>query len=251
MKRLRIVPCSLRRANDFVEAYHRHNRRTARDGGKFAIALADGDLVVGVAIVGNPLSATFMDGFTAEVLRTCLSPDAPRNANSMLYGACRRIWFEMGGAKIETYNLPEESGSSLKGAGWVCAATVKGHDAATWGKQDHLRRREQAIIAKGKRRWEAINPDVLTGAVQWPAALTELSGTAQLDFEDSTLPVYSDPLAGKSAAKNGDCTQRTGPVEGEGARGNNPASREPSGESPSAGKPGVQPSGQIPERSAK
>jgi hypothetical protein len=66
-----------------------------------------------------------------------------------------------------------------------------------------------------------------------------------------TQPVYGDPLAGESAAKNGDCTQRTGPVEGEGSRGNNPASREPSGESPEAGKPGVQPSGQIPERSAK
>ena len=70
-------------------------------------------------------------------------------------------------------------------------------------------------------------------------------------LESEALPVYSDPLAGKSAAKNGDCTQRTGPVEGEGSRGNNPESREPSGESPLAGKPDVQPSGQIPERSAK
>lgn len=100
---LRVVPCSLRKANDFVEVYHRHNLRTSRDGGKFAVAVVSESTVVGVAIVGNPLSATLMDGFTAEVLRACVLPDAPRNCNSLLYGACRRIWFEMGGAKILTY----------------------------------------------------------------------------------------------------------------------------------------------------
>src|ERR1017187_9513843 len=37
---LRIVPCSLRKANDFVAVYHRHSKRTARNGGKFAVAIA-------------------------------------------------------------------------------------------------------------------------------------------------------------------------------------------------------------------
>lgn len=69
--RLRVVPCTLRKANDFVEIYHRHSIRTSRDGGKFAIAAALGNEAVGVAIVGNPLSATLMDGLTAEVLRAC------------------------------------------------------------------------------------------------------------------------------------------------------------------------------------
>ena len=124
-EKLRVVPCSLRKANDFVEIYHRHNLRTARDGGKFAIAVAVGQEIVGVAIVGNPLSATLMDGFTAEVLRACVLPEAPRNCNSLLYGACRRVWFEMGGHKIITYTLTEESGASLRGAGWTLADTVK------------------------------------------------------------------------------------------------------------------------------
>ncbi len=105
--KLRVVPCSLRKANDFVEVYHRHNLRTARDGGKFSVAVAAGSEIVGVAIVGNPLSATLMDGFTAEVLRACVLPEAPRNCNSLLYGACRRIWFEMGGRKILTYTSTE------------------------------------------------------------------------------------------------------------------------------------------------
>jgi hypothetical protein len=173
--KLRVVPCSLRKANDFVEVYHRHNLRTARDGGKFAVGVADGPLVVGVAIVGNPLSATLMDGLTAEVLRACVLPGAPRNCNSFLYGACRRIWFEMGGRRIVTYTLTEESGASLRGAGWALAATVKGHDTATWGKQDHLRRREQAIIGVGKRRWEALNAAAPELAVAWPEKVAEVT----------------------------------------------------------------------------
>lgn len=167
-EKLRVVPCPLRKANDFVEIYHRHSLRTSRDGGKFAVACASGNRIVGVAIVGNPLSATLMDGFTAEVLRSCLLPDAPKNGNSLLYGACRRIWFEMGGAKILTYTLTHESGASLRGAGWTLAATIKGHDTATWGKSDHLRRKEQAIIGKQKYRWEAVNPHVTPIDTIWP-----------------------------------------------------------------------------------
>lgn len=105
---MKIVPTTLRKANDFVAEWHRHNGRTARNGGKFAIALEDQCQILGVAIVGNPLSATYMDRFTAEVLRVCTRPDAPTNSNSMLYGACRRIWFEMGGRRLITYTLTYE-----------------------------------------------------------------------------------------------------------------------------------------------
>lgn len=153
-----VVPYTLRKANDFVAEHHRHNGRTARNGGKFAVALKSNNSIVGVAIVGNPLSATYMDGMTSEVLRVCLSPEAPRNSNSMLYGACRRIWFEMGGRKILTYTLTDESGASLRGAGWTCAAEINGHNTATWGKSDHLQtRKDQAVIGLKKYRWESIN----------------------------------------------------------------------------------------------
>jgi hypothetical protein len=174
LDKLRVVPCSLRKANDFVEAYHRHNVRTSRDGGKFAVAVATRSEVVGVAIVGNPLSATLMNGFTAEVLRACVLPEAPKNCNSLLYGACRRIWFEMGGGKILTYTLTEESGASLRGAGWTLVAIVKGHDTVTWGKRDHLRRREQAILGQAKCRWEAINPAFIDVPICWPEKVAEI-----------------------------------------------------------------------------
>lgn len=162
---LHLLPITLKKANDFVQEHHRHNGRTARDGGKFAIAATcgrhteEGDLtVVGVAIVGNPLSATYMDGRTAEVLRVCCSGDAPANTNSFLYGACRRAYFAMGGRRLLTYTLTTESGASLRGAGWNCSAEIKGHDPDTWGKKDHLvSRKRQDVLALRKFRWELIN----------------------------------------------------------------------------------------------
>lgn len=67
-----VVPVTLRKANDFVACYHRHTGRTSRNGGKFAVGLAHEGVLKGCAILGNPLSATLMDGTTAEVLRVCV-----------------------------------------------------------------------------------------------------------------------------------------------------------------------------------
>jgi hypothetical protein len=149
----------LRAANDFVQAHHRHNGRTSRDGGKFAIACECGGRVVGVAIVGNPLSATYMDkakyGHVAEVLRTCVDDSAPKNAVSFLYGACTRVCRHMGFDFIVSYTLTDESGASLRGAGWCHAADTK-PVLPGWRKNDHLSdsREYQEVMGKPKRRWE-------------------------------------------------------------------------------------------------
>lgn len=138
-----------------MESFHRHNGRTARDGGKFAIGCElDGELV-GVAIVGNPLSATYMDGWTAEVLRLCVNDKSERGACSMLYSACWRAWRAMGGRKLITYTLPSEGGSSLRGAGWKVIAETKPVRKG-WNKNDHLntRREWQPIMGQQKLRWE-------------------------------------------------------------------------------------------------
>ena len=153
---LELAPISLRKANDFVAEHHRHNGRTARNGGKFAIACVSDNNLIGVAIVGNPLSATLMDGYTAEVLRVCVSPEAPVNACSMLYGACWRAWRAMGGARLVTYTLKTESGVSLKAAGWIVVGETKGMKKGSgWRKRDHLVRDWQPIYGQSKFRWEA------------------------------------------------------------------------------------------------
>jgi hypothetical protein len=151
---MKIIPYSLSEANKFVNQYHRHNKKTAWNGGKFAIGSYDDELgVVGVAIVGNPIARCLMDGFTAEVLRTCVRPDAPKNCNSFLYGACWRIWRQMGGKKLVTYTLKSEAGASLKGAGWKIIAEVKGHNG--WNRPEIGRRRVlQKVQTLDKWRWE-------------------------------------------------------------------------------------------------
>lgn len=150
-----LMPITLREANDFVQNFHRQNGRTSRDGGKFAIGIGtEADGLVGVAIVGNPLSATLMDGWTAEVLRLCTRPEAAKNAPSMLYGACWRAWR----ARMITYTLKTESGASLRGAGWRIVGETK-PVAPGWRKNDHLSplRKWDTVMGQIKLRWEASN----------------------------------------------------------------------------------------------
>jgi len=156
---LSVRPITLRVANDFVQAHHRHNGRTSRDGGKFAIAGYAGPELVGVAIVGNPLSATYMNkgvyGYVAEVLRTCTKDGAPKGAVSFLYGACTKICRDMGYDRLISYTLTTETGASLRGAGWKNVADTK-PVAPGWRKKDHLSdtREYQEVMGFVKHRWE-------------------------------------------------------------------------------------------------
>lgn len=149
-----LVPATLRLANDFVAAHHRHNGRTSRNGGKWACGVAVDGTLVGVAIVGNPLSANLMDGWTAEVLRVCTIQKAPKGCCSMLYGACWRAWQAMGGRRMVTYTLLTESGASLRGAGWSIAGQTKPVKDG-WRKDDHLNdaRTHSPVMLEVKNRW--------------------------------------------------------------------------------------------------
>jgi hypothetical protein len=143
--RLQIVPCSISDANAFVRQHHRHHRPVHE--ARFAIAAARNDKVVGVAIVGNPVARLLADGWTAEVVR--LTTDGTRNCCSMLYRACWRICRNMGYRKLITYTLPEEGGSSLRGAGFRCLGVCGG---GTWDRR--LRPRVDKHPTQGKLRWE-------------------------------------------------------------------------------------------------
>lgn len=162
-RELTVVPTTLRKANDFVASYHRHTGRTARNGGKFAIGLAHRGRLLGVAIVGNPLSATLMDGTTAEVLRLCVVEDAGRNACSMLYGACWRAWKAMGGTRMVTYVLATEPGTSARAAGFVKAGETK-PTSGGWRKgPDNCSRTETPVLALVKHRYEITSASRVRG----------------------------------------------------------------------------------------
>ena len=122
MNELVIVPLTLEEANEFVRQYHRHHKPVP--GAKFCIGVSLAETIVGVAIVGRPVARMVDDGWTLEVNRTCT--DGTKNANSALYGACRRAAFALGYKKLITYTLPEEGGTSLRAAGWKCLGEAGG-----------------------------------------------------------------------------------------------------------------------------
>lgn len=148
-----IVPVKLRTANEFVGARHRHLNRPV-PGAKFAIGLEVAGELVGVAIVGRPVSRMLDDGRAAEIVRMCT--DGTRNACSMLYGACRRAARAMGHDPIYTYTLPEEGGASLRAAGFRLDREKAGHPAKHWHRRPG--RNAEPIgddLAGGKWRWVA------------------------------------------------------------------------------------------------
>lgn len=119
---LDICPVSLKEANAYVEQHHRHHKPVV--GHKFSIGCTDGENIVGVAIVGRPVSRYLDDGWTLEVNR--LATDGTKNACSMLYAAAWRAARAMGYKKLITYILDTEPGTSLKAAGWKCVGQAGG-----------------------------------------------------------------------------------------------------------------------------
>lgn len=144
--RLVIVPCELAEANAFVERHHRHHPPVV--GHKFSLAAALSDRVVGVAIVGRPVSRRLDDGMTLEVTRC--ATDGTKNASSMLYGACRRASFALGYRRLVTYTLATEPGTSLRAAGWKVVGAVRGR---SWSCAS--RPRVDKTPHQNKLRWEA------------------------------------------------------------------------------------------------
>lgn len=130
--KLRHIRLSLGEANSFIEQHHRHHSPVA--GHLFSLGAVLGEDVVGVVIVGRPVSRMRDDGETAEVTRLCT--DGTRNACSFLYGAAARAAFALGFRRIGTYILATEPGTSLKASGWKLIAKTK---AETWSRPSRPR----------------------------------------------------------------------------------------------------------------
>lgn len=146
-----IVPCTLREAAEFVTSFHRHNK--APQGGLFAVGASDGQRLVGVAIVGRPVSRHMQDGGTAEVTRCCVVDGAPKGTCSALYAAAWRAARAMGWSRLITYTLQSESGASLRGAGWKVIAEREASDPARW--QSRPGREWQPVVGQAKLLWGA------------------------------------------------------------------------------------------------
>ena len=146
---LKLTPVTLRQAQAFVNKHHRHN--VAPQGHKFSIGLEKSRDLIGVCIVGRPIARHNDDGVTAEITRVCVL-DGNRNANSKLYGAAVRACKAMGYTKVITYTLPEESGASLRAAGFVVERKTENKPKG-WDVPSRRRQNPERYPEGQKIRW--------------------------------------------------------------------------------------------------
>lgn len=146
---MRVTPINLDEANAFVATLHRHHKPVP--GAKFCIAVADGNQVRGVAIVGRPVARMSDDGFTLEVNRCCT--DGAKNACSMLYGAAWRAAKALGYTRLITYTLPSEGGVSLRASGWRLIGLRGG---GNWNTPSRPRIDTAQLLRGQKLLWEAV-----------------------------------------------------------------------------------------------
>lgn len=119
---LTLIPITLAVANAFVAGHHRHHQPVV--GHKYSIGCSANGALVGVVIVGRPVSRYLDDGATLEVTRLCT--DGTPNACIILYAAAARAAKAMGYSRIITYTLDTESGASLRAVGWRCEGSAGG-----------------------------------------------------------------------------------------------------------------------------
>ena len=148
MSGLRVVPVTFLDASGFVTMWHRHHQ--APIGHKFSIGVADGDKLVGVAMIGRPVARAFDDGLTLEVNRS--ATDGTKNANSMLYAAAWRATKALGYSRLVTYTQGDETGVSLRAAGWHVVAELRAR--AGWSVPSRPRD-DHGVDAIPRTLWEA------------------------------------------------------------------------------------------------
>lgn len=147
--RLIVTPITLEEANAFVSTHHRHYRPVV--GHKFSVAVAAGDDIRGVAIVGRPVARGNDNGLTLEITRCCT--DGTRNACSALYAAAWRVARALGYRRLITYTLPDEGGASLRGAGW---RLVGARGGGNWNTPSRPRVDTAVHLRGQKLLWEAV-----------------------------------------------------------------------------------------------
>ncbi len=146
-KSLEAVPLGLDEGNKLVRRWHRHHLPVR--GHKFTIGAVLHGRIVGTIIVGRPVAQSYDDGSTLEVTR-CATDGTP-NACSYLYGRARAAAFALGYRRLVTYTRTDESGASLRGAGFRCIAERK---PRSWAKESG-RPRVDKTEPYARLLWEA------------------------------------------------------------------------------------------------
>ena len=131
----------------WIAQHHRHLKRTIA-GWLFGISIdSDDGRRLGVACAARPHARKLQDGETFEIKRVAVVADAPM-ACSFAYGSLRRAGYELGYQRCFTYTRLDESGESLRGAGFIYQGTAGGGEA-----DRPSRKRQKSEDPSVKRRW--------------------------------------------------------------------------------------------------
>lgn len=154
--KLVLQPVTFRVAAAFVRQHHAHCGAPA--GWRFGSAVWNGMTMVGVVMVGRPVARGFGDRGMVEVNRLCVRRDVSAalrwNACSKLYGWAAAEAERRGYARVVTYTREDEDGASLRAAGWIREAHVRGR---SWNSRTRARTDRAAPV--DKNRWcRALHP---------------------------------------------------------------------------------------------
>lgn len=114
MNKLRLIPLTLKEANELIARLHRHHKPV--QGHRFTIGAEKDGERVGAAVTGRPSARNTPAYETAEVTR--LVTDGTPHVCSKLYSASARAAEAMGYDRIQTFILDSEPGTSLIASGW-------------------------------------------------------------------------------------------------------------------------------------
>jgi hypothetical protein len=144
---LELVPLTQRQAKAAVSQWHRHNRPPVGD--LFRVGVTHDGQLVAVGMAGRPVARHLDDGQTVEVIR--VASDGTKNTTSMLYGALARAAFALGWRRVITYTQADESGASLRAAGYRLIASRpprRGWDSPGRPRDD------EAYLSTSRLLWE-------------------------------------------------------------------------------------------------
>lgn len=149
---MRLVPITRADAKASCARWHRHNPPPVGDLFRVGVATDDGVLVC-VGFASRPVAAGFDDGDTVEVTR--VASDGTPNTTSMVYAALTRAAFALGYRRVITYTQLDESGASLRAAGWKVIASRPPRP----GWNTPARPRDDAkYLPAARQLWEAPAP---------------------------------------------------------------------------------------------
>lgn len=155
---LDIQPITFAEATAFVKRFE--PRMAPPQGMKFAVAVNDGEKVVGIAIAGRPVARHLDDGYRLEVTR-CVT-DGSKGAKRLLYSATWKVANAMGYRSVIVYVTRSEKTGGLTGAGFKTIGESKG---GSWNREGRPRVDKHPL--QPKLRFERKRPSREEKAQAW------------------------------------------------------------------------------------